>query len=92
MVGRTDKPHFSGIEFAAYEPGPCIICGNSSMTCTPEDHTIMFEENIDDENIFTVEKDIIEKRWLTSEHLAKVLILPAGSRISREKAEELGLL
>ena len=92
MVGRTDKPQCSAIEFAAYEPGPCIICGNSSMTCTPEDHTIMFEENIDDENIFTVEKDIIEKRWLTSEHLAKVLILPAGSRISREKAEELGLL
>jgi len=92
MVGRTDEPYISGVEFAAYEPGPCIVCGNSSMTCTPEDHTIAFEENIDDENIFIVERDIIEKRWITSEHLAKVLILPAGSRISKEKAEELGLL
>ena len=62
------------------------------MTCTPEDHTIVFEKTIDDENIFTVEEDIIEKRWITPEHLAKVLIVPAGSKISREKAKELGLL
>ena len=92
MVGRTDEPHISGVEFAPYEVGPCIICGNSTMTCTPEDHTISFEKDIDDENTFIVEEDIIEKRWITSEHLAKVLIVSAGSRISREKAQELGLL
>jgi len=92
MVGRTDEPHISGVEFAAYEPGPCIICGNSSMTCTSEDHTIIFEENTDDENTFIVEEDIIKKQWITPNHLAKVLIISAGTKISREKAEELGLL
>ncbi|MBT6198985.1 MAG: hypothetical protein HOI21_00430 [Bacteroidetes Order II. Incertae sedis bacterium] len=62
------------------------------MTCTSEDHTIIFEENTDDENTFIVEEDIIKKQWITPNHLAKVLIISAGTKISREKAEELGLL
>jgi hypothetical protein len=92
MVGRSEKPHLQGIEFAAYEPGPCIVCGNSTLTCTPEDHTIVFKNDIDTEDTFLIEEDIIEKRWISSEHLAKVLIVSAGSRISIEKAQELGLI
>ena len=39
-----------------------------------------------------IEEDIIERRWLTSNHLAKVLVVPAGKRISRSEAEKLGLI
>tara|TARA_B100000029_G_scaffold475831_1_gene519464 strand:- start:9294 stop:9569 length:276 start_codon:yes stop_codon:yes gene_type:complete len=91
MVGRSEEPLIQGVEFLKAEFGPCIICGHPTGDCTAEDHTIVFEEDIEEDTI-VVEEDIIERRWITPEHLAKVLVVPAGKRISRSEAQKLGLI
>ena len=91
MVGRSQEPFIRGVEFLAAEPGPCIICGHPTGDCNAEDHTIAFKDDID-ENTILIEEDIIERRWITPNHLAKVLVVPAGKRISRSEAEKLGLI
>ena len=90
MVGSAPEPFIRGVEFSAAEPGPCPICGHPTGDCAPEEHSIIFLE--DDENMFTVIEDVIERRWITPNHLAKVLVAPAGKRISRSEAEKLGLI
>ena len=91
MIGRRDDHFIPGIEVAPFESGPCIVCGHPTGNCTPEDHNIIFT-NADEEDTILVEEDIIERRWLTHNHLAKVLVVPAGKRISRSEAEKLGLI
>lgn len=91
MVGRGNESFIPGVEFAPLEAGPCIVCGHPTGNCTPEDHTIIFETP-EEEDTVLIEEDIIERRWLTSNHLAKVLVVPAGKRISRSEAEKLGLI
>jgi hypothetical protein len=90
MVGRAPEPFIRGVEFSTVESGPCPVCGHPTGDCTPEEHSITFLD--DDENMFTVLEDVIERKWITANHLAKVLVAPAGQRISRSEAEKLGLI
>ena len=91
MVGRGNESFISGVQIAPFEAGPCIVCGHPTGNCTPEDHTITFETP-EEEDTVLIEEDVIERRWLTDNHLAKVLVVPAGKRISRSEAEKLGLI
>jgi len=91
MIGRSNTSIMSGVEFVALDFGPCIVCGHPTGDCSPEDHNIVFED-LNDENMFLVEEDIIQRRWITPNHLGKVLVVPAGKRISRSEAEKLGLI
>jgi hypothetical protein len=91
MVGRGNESFISGVQFVPLETGPCIVCGHPTGNCTPEDHATIFETP-EEEDTVLVEEDIIERRWLTSDYLAKVLVVPAGKRISRSEAEKLGLI
>jgi hypothetical protein len=90
MVGRSDVISIPGVTFLAPDYGPCIICGHPTGDCTEEDHAITFmDENSDS---VLVEEDIVERRWVTPNHLAKVLVVAAGTHISRSEAEKLGLV
>ena len=91
MVGRSDEISIPGVTFIAPDFGACIVCGHPTGDCTEDDHSIIFEDE-QDENSVLVEEDILERRWITPSHLAKVLVVPAGTRISRSKAENLGLI
>jgi len=91
MVGRSDVPTMHGVQFVAPDFGPCIVCGHPTGDCSPEDHNIVFED-FNDENTILIEEDIIQRRWITPNHLGKVLVVPAGKRISRSEAEKLGLI
>ena len=90
MVGRIEGISIPGVTFLDPDFGPCIICGHPTGDCTEEDHTITFVDETDD-NIL-VKEDVIERRWVTPNHLAKVLVVAAGTRISRSEAEKLGLV
>jgi hypothetical protein len=91
MVGRREESFIPGVKILAPEYGPCIVCGHPTGDCTPEDHNIIFKDH-EEEDTILVEEDIIERRWLAPNHLAKVLVVPAGKRISRSEAEKLGLI
>ncbi len=90
MVGRSDGVHIPGVTFLAPEYGPCIICGHPTGDCGEEDHTITFVD--EDSDSVLVKEDIVERRWVTPNHLGKVLVAAAGTRISRSEAEKLGLV
>jgi hypothetical protein len=91
MVGRSDEVTIPGVSFLAPNYGPCIVCGHPTGDCNEDDHTIVFKKE-HDENSVLVEEDVIERRWITHNHLAKVLVVPAGTHISRSRAKELGLI
>jgi hypothetical protein len=90
MVGRSDSIYIPGVTFIAPDFGPCLICGHPTGDCTGEDHIIAFTEEESDEVL--VKEDIIERRWVTPNHLGKVLVVAAGTHISRSEAEKLGLI
>ena len=46
----------------------------------------------EDSDSVLVKEDIVERRWVTPNHLGKVLVAAAGTRISRSEAEKLGLV
>ena len=91
MVGRSDEISIPGVTFVAPNFGPCIVCGHPTGDCNEEDHSIIFKDEEDDNSVL-VEEDIIERRWVTPNHLGKVLVVPAGTRISRSDAENFGLI
>ncbi len=91
MVGRSDEISIPGVSFVAPTFGPCIVCGHPTGDCNEDDHTIIFKDE-QDENEVLVEEDIVERKWVTDNHLAKVVVVPAGTRITRTKAKELGLI
>lgn len=91
MVGRSDAITIPGVTFVAPDSGPCIVCGHPTGDCASEDHDIVFNKGTD-ENSFLVEEDIIERKWVTPSHLAKVLVVPAGTHISRSEAQKLDLI
>ena len=80
-----------GVTFLAPDLGPCIVCGHATGDCTSEDHDIVFNKETD-ENTFLVEEDVIERKWVTKTHLAKILVVAAGTHISRSEAQKLGLI
>tara|TARA_Y100001951_G_C11211009_1_gene222976 strand:- start:44 stop:322 length:279 start_codon:yes stop_codon:yes gene_type:complete len=92
MIGRTDESFIPGVYISPLEPGPCAVCGHPTGDCSADDHLIKFIEEPIDEDSFLVEEDVIQRKWISSNHLAKVLVVPAGKRISRSEAEKLGLI
>ena len=77
--------------FVAPSFGPCIVCGHPTGDCNEDDHSILFKDE-QNENEFLVEEDVVERKWVTQNHLAKVVVAAAGTRITRQKAKDLGLI
>ena len=90
MIGRNDGLHIPGVTFLQPDFGPCLVCGHPTGDCTGEDHIITFVDEESDDVL--VKEDIVERRWVTPNHLGKVLVVAAGTRISRSEAEKLGLI
>ncbi|HCE75957.1 MAG TPA: hypothetical protein DEP04_04950 [Dehalococcoidia bacterium] len=91
MVGRNDEISIPGVTFVAPSFGPCIVCGHPTGDCNEDDHSILFKDE-QNENEFLVEEDVVERKWVTQNHLAKVVVAAAGTRITRQKAKDLGLI
>ena len=91
MVGRNDEILIPGVTFVAPSFGPCIVCGHPTGDCNEDDHSILFKDE-QNENEFLVEEDVVERKWVTQNHLAKVVVAAAGTRITRQKAKDLGLI
>ena len=91
MVGRSDEISIPGVTFVAPSFGPCIVCGHPTGDCNEDDHSILFKDE-QNENEFLVEEDVVERKWVTQNHLAKVVVAAAGTRITRQKAKDLGLI
>ena len=91
MVGRNDEISIPGVPFVAPSFGPCIVCGHPTGDCNEDDHSILFKDE-QNENEFLVEEDVVERKWVTQNHLAKVVVAAAGTRITRQKAKDLGLI
>ena len=91
MVGRNDEISIRGVTFVAPSFGPCIVCGHPTGDCNEDDHSILFKDE-QNENEFLVEEDVVERKWVTQNHLAKVVVAAAGTRITRQKAKDLGLI
>ena len=91
MVGRNDEISIPRVTFVAPSFGPCIVCGHATGDCNEEDHSILFKDE-QNENEFLVEEDVVERKWVTQNHLAKVVVAAAGTRITRQKAKDLGLI
>ena len=91
MVGRNYEISIPGVTFVAPSFGPCIVCGHPTGDCNEDDHSILFKDE-QNENEFLVEEDVVERKWVTQNHLAKVVVAAAGTRITRQKAKDLGLI
>lgn len=91
MVGRSDEISIPGVTFVAPSFGPCIVCGHPTGDCNEDDHSILFKDE-QNENEFLVEEDVVERKWVTQNHLAKVVVAAAGTRITTQKAKDLGLI
>ena len=91
MVGRSDEISIPGVTFVTPSFGPCIVCGHPTGDCNEDDHSILFKDE-QNENEFLVEEDVVERKWVTQNHLAKVVVAAAGTRITTQKAKDLGLI
>ena len=87
-----------GLRIVRRESGPCPVCGHPTGDCAEVDNNNIrilgsnLFPSLGIEEIFITQEDIFEDRQISPFSKIKVLILPAGSRITKTKAKELGLI
>ena len=99
-VGDSYDDEFisDGLRIVRRQSGPCLVCGHPTGDCSEgsnNDVRILGANlfpSLNIEDVFIVEEDIFEERQISQFSKIKVLTIPAGTRITKTKAKELGLV
>jgi hypothetical protein len=94
---EKDQYILEGVRLLGRE-GACIVCGHPTGDCLGEKshHVQVVGANVfpslQHEDVFIVEEDVIEERWISPFTKTTVIIASKGSVIPLAKAKELGLI
>lgn len=95
---RNEEFIADGLRIVRRETGPCPVCGHPTGDCSEGDNNDVrvlgagLFPSLNIEDIFIVKEDIFEDRQISQFSKIKVLTYPAGSKITKTKAQELGLI
>lgn len=95
---EKDQYILDGVRLVGREGGPCPVCGHPTGDCSGEEkqHVTTIGVNIfpslQHEDVFIVEEDVVEERWISPYTKTNVIVAAKGARISVSKAKELGLI
>lgn len=96
--GHDEEFILDGVRIHRAIDGPCPICGHPTGDCAgdaPPPTRILGTDtfpSLDYEEVFIVEADVYEKRWISPFTEATILVASAGQRITLSKAQQLGLV
>lgn len=98
-LGNSDNEEYilDGIRILRKDGGPCPVCGHPTGDCSsdvPPPERVLGTNifpSLGHEEVFIVQEDIYTERWISPFTKTTVLLARAGSKISLQKARELGL-
>lgn len=78
---------------------PCVVCGHPTGDCASENSTQIIKllgvdifPSMGLENLFVVQEDVWQERWLSPFTKTKILVAKKGNTIPMSKAVFLGLV
>lgn len=90
---------FGDIKILKADRLPCPVCGHPTGDCIPQDHkptTKLFGiglfPSVDNEQMFTIERDIYEEQEILPNQTVNVIKYRKGQQISISTAREMGLV
>lgn len=90
---------FDGVIISKADGKRCIVCGEPAGNCTSKDYdgpghvvTLGKDEELAEIDMYTVEEDIWEERPISKNSTSRFLVARKGRQISRQKAQELGII